>query len=229
MNVLGGFLSNDSPFGRLMTKCGTVILANILFAVCCIPVVTAGAAIKGLYTVVFTMLRAEDAINPLQTFWQGFRTRLIQTTLCWAAFLAVLGLGVVDLQVCMQAKGPLGFLSAGVMAVLLIASITGAFFFPLSALYSETPKQLIQRSIFFAVRRPVHAAVILLLQILLPALFVLDETGRPNYAFIGAFFGFGLTALVCAKLLEPQIRRYPPTQEDSSPVSSGTEAYHAHH
>ena len=49
MNSIGGFLGNDSTFGKLMTKVGTIIAANIMFAVCCIPFVTVGAAQKALY------------------------------------------------------------------------------------------------------------------------------------------------------------------------------------
>ena len=44
MNLVGGFLSNESMFGRLMTKLGTIIAINILFVVSCVPFVTVGAA-----------------------------------------------------------------------------------------------------------------------------------------------------------------------------------------
>lgn len=86
MNSIGGFLGNDSTFGKLMTKVGTIIAANIMFAVCCIPFVTVGAAQKALYHTVFSLLNTEDAINPFRTFWQGFRKNFIRTTLYWIGF-----------------------------------------------------------------------------------------------------------------------------------------------
>lgn len=105
MNLIGGFLGNDSTFGRLMTKVGTIIAANVLFAVCCIPFVTIGAAQKALYHTIFSMINAEDCINPFKTFWQGLRKNFIRTTLYWLVFVGIMMLGSIDLQVCGQTSG----------------------------------------------------------------------------------------------------------------------------
>ena len=45
---LGGVFSNDSLFGQLMTRCGILVAANLMFIVCSIPVVTAGPALCAL-------------------------------------------------------------------------------------------------------------------------------------------------------------------------------------
>lgn len=177
MNGIGGFLGNDTAFGRLMTKCGTVIAANVLFAVCSIPLVTAGAALQGLYGTIFAMLDAgQDAINPFRVFWQHFRKDFLRTTLCWLAFLAILLLGAVDLQVCAAWAGPGPWFAAGVVAVLVAA-----------------------------VGHPLHTLGILAVNLGPVALFLADEVGRPTYAFAGAFFAFGVMALLTAKLLRPHL------------------------
>ena len=103
MNIIGGFLGNDSTFGKLMTKVGTVVAANVLFAVCSILFFTIGAAWKALYHTIFAMIEAEDAINPFKTFWQGFRKGFLRTTLYWLAFAGILMLGYADLQICRYA------------------------------------------------------------------------------------------------------------------------------
>lgn len=203
MNGIGGFLGNDSAFGRLMTKCGTVIAANVLFVVCCLPLVTVGAAVKGLYGTIFAMLDAgQEAINPFRVFWKSFRKDFLRTTLCWLAFLAILLLGAVDLQVCAAWTGPGPYFAAGVVAVLLAAVLLGIFFFPLGAVYAESPARLLRRSLVTAVGRPLHTLGILAVNLGPIALFVSDEVGRPTYAFAGAFFAFGVMALLTAKLLQ---------------------------
>ena len=91
---LGGFLSNESFFGRLMTKCGTIIMINVLFAVSCIPFFTMGAALAALYGSVFAMLHAEEDrihrngsdIQPLRVYVREFRKHFVKATLCWPAF-----------------------------------------------------------------------------------------------------------------------------------------------
>lgn len=206
MNGIGGFLSNDSAFGRLMTRCGTVIAANVLFALCCLPLVTAGAALHGLYGTIFAMLDAgQEAINPFRMYWHHFRKNFVRTTLCWLAFLGILVLGTVDLQVCAAWAGPGPYFTAGVLAVLLAAVLLGLFFFPLGAVYSEKPAQLLRRSLVLAVGHPLHTLGILAVNLGPVTLFLADEVGRPTYAFAGAFFAFGVMALLTAKLLRPHL------------------------
>lgn len=213
MNIIGGFLGNDSIFGRLMTKVGTIIAANVLFAVCSIPVVTIGAAWKGLYHTIFSMLEAEDAFNPFKTFWQGFRKNFVRTTLYWLAFAAVMILGYVDLQVCMQVSGGIiQYFSAGVIAVMIVALVIALYLFPLLSMYTGKLTEMVKKAFFFAMNRPLKLVVILLLHVIPAALYCLDEVNRPTYAFIGAFFGFGVIALITAKLMISQIRKYPETQ-----------------
>ncbi|MCD7843485.1 MAG: YesL family protein, partial [Clostridiales bacterium] len=69
-----GFLSNDSAFGRLMTRLGIIIAANIMFAIFSLPVVTIGASYVALYHVMFKTLRGDGVINPFKQFWIGFKT-----------------------------------------------------------------------------------------------------------------------------------------------------------
>ena len=43
--LIGSFLSNESPFGRLMSRIGIIIVANLLFILCSLPVITMGASL----------------------------------------------------------------------------------------------------------------------------------------------------------------------------------------
>ena len=100
------------------------------------------------------------------------------------------------------------YFAAGVLAVLLAAVLLGLFF-PLGALFPEPPAQLLRRSLVTAVGRPLRTLGILAVNLGPIALFVSDEVGRPTYAFAGAFFAFGVMALLTAKLLRP----HPPQTE----------------
>ena len=42
---------HDGPLMRALTYLGNLILLNLVFLLCCLPVVTAGAACAALYTV----------------------------------------------------------------------------------------------------------------------------------------------------------------------------------
>lgn len=58
----------DSPFYRTMGKIGDLLFANLLWLVCCLPIVTAGASTLGLFTVVNKMAAKEDYTVHTLTF-----------------------------------------------------------------------------------------------------------------------------------------------------------------
>ena len=106
--LIGSFLSNESRFGRVMTRCAIIVAANLLFILFSFPVVTAGAALAALYHVMFKTLRGDGVINPFAQFWTGFRTNFRQATVVWLLALALAAFGYFDVQICRQAGGWIG-------------------------------------------------------------------------------------------------------------------------
>ena len=69
-----GFLDNNSFFGKLMTKIGIIIAANLMFVVFSVPFITIGAGLTALYHVMFKTLRGGGICNPFKEFWAGFKS-----------------------------------------------------------------------------------------------------------------------------------------------------------
>ena len=213
MNI-GGFLQNDSAFGRLMTKCGTIIALNVLFVISCIPFFTIGAAGTGMYYAVFEILNMEaegtkgDAINPFKTYWVGFRKNFIKATICWITFVGIMMLGGINLQVCAQWTGFLKNISVGVIAVMIFAVVIMVYMLPIVSMLKGKLPELIKLSVSVAISHPLKMILILFLNVTPAVLLYLDEINRPTYAFIGAFFGFGLIAYIVGKILLSQFKPY---------------------
>ena len=98
--LIQSLISNESLFGRIMTRIGTVIAANMLFILFSMPVVTAGAALAGLYHTMLKMLRSKDAINPFKQFWKGFTGNFKQATIAWLIALFLILFGYFDVRIC---------------------------------------------------------------------------------------------------------------------------------
>ncbi len=213
MNI-GGFLQNDSAFGRLMTRCGTIIALNVLFVISCIPFFTIGAAGTGMYYAVFEMLNVEadgmkgDAINPFKAYWAGFRENFIRITLCWLTFVGVMIVGYVNLQVCARWTGWMQNMSVGVIAVMMAAVVIMVYMLPAAAMFSGRLTELIKLSVSVAISHPVQMILVLFLNVAPMVLLYMDEINRPTYVFLGAFFGFGLIAYSIGKILLPQFKPY---------------------
>ena len=72
--------------GRVVTKVGVAFMTNVLFLICCIPVVTIGQAWCALLTSVRYQIRGDSWWDG---FKYGFKTRFWRGTLVWCIMLPV--------------------------------------------------------------------------------------------------------------------------------------------
>lgn len=77
----------DTPFYRLMGHVGDLAVLNVLWLVCCLPVVTIGASTEGLFSVVNKLVAGEDH-QVAADFFKAFRRDFAQSTAVWLMLLA---------------------------------------------------------------------------------------------------------------------------------------------
>ena len=212
--LLTSLISNESAFGRLMTRCGTVIAANIMFVLFSLPVVTAGAALTALHHVMFKMLRSKEPINPFVQFWKGFRGNFRQATIAWLIALALAVFGYFDIRICSRAGGFIGSLRYGIYGLGIFLLITLICLFPTMAAFSDSLPNLARNGLIFALRRPGKLLVILFFSVFPLYLTYSDPQYMPLYAFIWVMFGFGAVSLLTARLLLPEFTPYLPVVDE---------------
>ena len=214
---MGNFMTNESTFGRLMTKCGTIIAINILFAICSVPFFTIGAAAAAMYSAVFELIREEEEarrmntpaeINPVKAFERGLIRYGIQATVLWLGFVGIMLLGGMNLQICQALGGFLHILSAGVIEVMFSATVLLVLSLPILTSDKDrniSLKGILMQAIYMAILHPLQSFFTLLLTVLPLVLIYLDEANRPTYGFIGTFFGFALLTYIIGRILYPVV------------------------
>ena len=212
--IIGSLISNESLFGRIMTRIGTVIAANLMFVLLSMPVVTVGASLAALYHTMLKMLRSKDAINPFKQFWKGFTSNFKQATIAWVISLVLIIVGYFDLRICRHAGGFIGSLRYGVYALGLLLFIVLIYLFPTMAAFSDTLPNLIRNSIYWAFRKPFKLLVNLFFHFFPMFLTYTDRLYLPLYAFIWVMFGFGAIALLTSVLLLPEFEPYLPVVDE---------------
>lgn len=225
--LLRGFFDNNSVFGQLMTRCGILIAANLMFVLFSLPVVTIGASWAALHYTMLKTLR-EKELNPFRTFWEGFRTNLKQATAAWLVLLALAVVLVLELFWCGQFTGPVAYFRYGLLVLLILEIVIGIYLFPTMAAFRATLPQLLQDSVYFAVRRPVTLVLLAAAHILPMALTYVDYVRLPLYAFLWCTFGFAAVAMFSANELLKQFSAYlapaeDPDAPDGSPQKSEAE------
>ena len=207
---LSGIFGNDSAFGKLMTRIGIIIGANLMFVIFSIPVITIGASLTGLYTVMFKTLRGEGVLNPFKVFLQGFKTNFKQATLCWVALLVIAAIGYADLKICAAAPGIIANIRYVIYAVAVALLIGAIYLFPVMSAFDNKLLFLFRTGYYFALRTPLKLIAIVLLHVVPLAITYLDQSFQPLYVFLWFFIGFGAIAMASASLLLPEFRPFLP-------------------
>ena len=88
----------ENPVMRYILKIFDCMCLSILWLVCCLPILTAGAATTALYATVYRYLRKDEG-HLLRTFLGAFRENWKKSTLVWLVLLAAGILLGVDMLV----------------------------------------------------------------------------------------------------------------------------------
>ena len=212
---INAFLSNESSFGRLMTKLGIIIGANLMFVLFSMPVLTLGAAWAALDHVMLKTLRGDGVLNPFKQFWIGFRTNFRQATAAWLIALAVLALGWLDVRFLLHMGGPMVNFRYAVYAVGAVLLIGLIYLFPTMAAFSNKLPVLFRSAYYFALKNPLKLIVLLFFHVFPLFLTYTDAQLMPLYAFLWTFFGFGAIAMLTAKLLLPLFAPHLPLVDEA--------------
>ncbi len=207
---LGGFLDNESAFGRLMTRCGIIIACNVMFVLLSVPLVTIGAGYAAMYYALMRTLRGDGVINPFKEFWKGLKMNFKQATIVWLAFLLLIGFLALEWYWCGQIGGFLLTFRYGLVAIAACALVLVLYLFPTMAAFRGTIPQLLKDSLYFAFKKPLNLIVILFFNIFPMVLTYSDSQMMPLYAFIWVTCGFGLIALLTSTLLLEEFKPYLP-------------------
>ena len=76
----------ESKVMKFVNLAGTAVMLNLVFLLACLPVVTIGPALCGLYSGVRYMIRQE---GPVRGFWEGFKTRFFRMSIAGVIFTAI--------------------------------------------------------------------------------------------------------------------------------------------
>ena len=195
------FFSYDSKFGQLFLKLSYGCCLNILWLVCCLPIVTIGASTTALYYTSFKIAKDEGSSITVM-FFRSFKQNFKQATLIWLIML-VAGLIIVADAILLYR---LRVTSAGMLAVLwtlllacvfaciLVYVIVLTYIFPLLSIASNTTANMFKNA--FLIGTHYLFATILVLFIHYAMFFLVVNVFTPLIVF-----GEGLCAVVSAHIL----------------------------
>lgn len=92
------FFSIDSPVMDFLNKVADMIILNIVFIICCIPVITIGASITALYSTTLKLISDEED-NIIKNFIKSFKVNFKISTLIELIIFFIVSLLIVDYKI----------------------------------------------------------------------------------------------------------------------------------
>jgi uncharacterized membrane protein YesL len=212
---LRNHFNTNSPLFSLGEHVFDIMAVSILWAICCIPIITIGPATCALYYVAVKQVRKKDG-SLINNFFGSFRDNLrtgIPLTcivLIYATFM-VAGIWALNGAVENGSIGTVGgYLSYAAKALLLPMFLVLPYLAPVKSRFSMDNGAILKLSIIMSLR--FFWRTILLLALI---------TGSVILIWFIPYFIFalpGVCALLCSFLIEPVLRKYTPKPDANEQV-----------
>ncbi|MDO4620016.1 MAG: YesL family protein [Lachnospiraceae bacterium] len=221
---MGSFFSEDNPVFRFLGLVTDLILLNLFTLICCIPVVTGGAALSAMHYSLLHLLRGEESYISRMFFTQ-FKKNLKSATPLWLLMLVFAGLSWMDIQILRStdAAVPQPVRYAFFMLVLLLFMVI-QYMMPLVSRYECSLKEYVVQSAVLAVGFLPRTVLMVLLeaawallfvtywQYLLPLYLLLGFTGP---GMLRALLYNGIFKKLEAGLKKPEEEKEEETKEET--------------
>lgn len=155
----GGILAYDGKVFGFLNKAGEIILLNIVFLLCCLPVITIGPALTSLYYSTMKSIRRERGY-PVTEFWHSMKRTMKSGVLLTILSLCVMGALVLGR---MYALNPAGELTPKALLYdffILIGTGGLIYLFPVLSRFEMKLTKLVKLAFVMSIRfLPITAAV----------------------------------------------------------------------
>ncbi len=154
---------SDSPVIAFLNKLTDLVVLNVLWLICSIPIITIGASTTAMYYVSITSIRCGDGYV-VKRFFKSFSESFRQITPVWLLMLLCGGMLVGDFifwsRTDSAVSGIMLVLSAVVAIMLFVVEL---WIFPVFAKFEGTTLNLIKNAAAFAIGYLPYTAIVLVI------------------------------------------------------------------
>ena len=141
----------DSPFMRVLNRVADLMILNFLMIICCIPIITIGAACTGMHYVLLKIVRGEEGYL-VRGFFKSFKQNFRQATILWLIMLLVIAVYIGDFLIFTYSgvKFPT-ILVIAILGLALVLLMVAVYVFPVLSRFDNTVKNTIKNAFCMAV------------------------------------------------------------------------------
>lgn len=196
----------DSPVMQTLSRIADLVVLNVFCLICCIPIVTIGAAVTALYDAVGRMQRDEGSIY--KAYFKAFASNFKQATVQWLLLAVCLILLTLSLMFYLNTTWSAGkvLLLLTVIMMMIWAAVT-AWIFPLQSRFYNTVRGTVQNAMICALAYFPRTLVMVVLNVLPWALLLAVPTLFLQVSIVFLMIWFALVAHWNLKLLAKPMQK----------------------
>lgn len=199
---------------NFLGRLGDMFILNILYLLCCVPVVTIGAATTGLYYTTLKMAENRESYV-WKDFLKSFRQNFRQATVIWLILLAALAVLAMDFLLgggLAPAVGSVVAVVGIVAAVFLVMEIV--YVFPVLARFDNSIPGTMRNALIMAIRHLPRTVVILVIHGLPLLLAFASIQAFVRGVWVVLLFTVSILAYIESKLFSKIFPKYYPKEID---------------
>lgn len=190
---------------RVMMLITNLLCLNVLWLLCCLPVITAGAATTALYHVIFLYITKQDD-GVVRPFFKAFKENFKTTTPVWVLHFMIGGALGAEAFYLYQGAQLWLWLVFGVL--LVVYSGISAYVYPILARYNTTRKQAVFNSFALSTRHLLTTVCVVILNGVPLALVLFQPEIFWKTVLLWTLGGFSLIAYLCGRMILPILKKY---------------------
>lgn len=202
----------NSPLMDFLNTTAQFVILNILFILCCLPIVTIGPAIAALYQVILREARGEHGYL-IRKFFQHFKEMFLQAFFTSLIFSGVILILLFNLAFWQAFQGAAANIIIVILYILfIITACTLIYVFPLMARFKNSLMQTIKNAFFIAFTNLKETAFLLVIHAITAGILIIFPPSKVFMLFVGVSF----IAYCNSYLLKKVFKKYEPEEEAAS-------------
>lgn len=202
------FFGINTPLWCFFSRLADLVILNLCFLVCCIPIVTIGPSLTALYYTSMKMTEG-DVTSVTRAFFHSFRENLRQGIVMWIISLLVLTLTVFDLYLTTGFQGALRSILHTVILVFgLTIYLIILYAFPLLGRFGNSTLNMFKNAFVMCIRHLPYTLIMALISLAPALIFLISPSSLPLLTMIYLLIGFSLTSFANSFLFSRIFAKY---------------------
>ncbi|WP_283681122.1 YesL family protein [Parablautia sp. Marseille-Q6255] len=207
----------DNPIFRGLSRLADLMILNLVFIACCIPIITIGPAVTALYYVTLKMSVNEDSYI-VRSFWHSFKQNFKQAALIWLVVLAAGCLIGLDINILLQSDSTFSqimliIISATALVLFMIVLYT----FPVLSRFENKIKTTVKNAFIMSVVDFPRTIVMMVITIGAVVLTFWNGYTLMYGIMIWILCGFAAVAYANSFFFSKIFKKYMPKDEEDDP------------